>query len=98
VTVTMVSFTHLVVALSAIATSLAAPKVGSNPIKRDLEKRAPDFELRNLNALSRRQNYNQDYTTGGDVVYTHTSNGFTVDFDAADDFVVGVGWNPGSAQ
>lgn len=94
----MVSFTHFIVALSAIAGSLAAPKAESVPIERDLKKRAPDFELGNLNLLFRRQNYNQDYATGGDVVYTHTSNGFTVKFDDADDFVVGVGWNPGSAQ
>jgi endo-1,4-beta-xylanase len=94
----MVSFVHLVVSLSVIAGSLAAPKAETTPYKRDLEKRAPDFALGSPNPLSRRQNYNQDYKTGGDVVYTHTSNGFTVKFDAADDFVVGVGWNPGSAQ
>jgi hypothetical protein len=33
----------------------------------------------------------QVYATWGDVVHTHASNGFTVDFDDADDFVVGVG-------
>ena len=94
----MISFTQLAIALSVIAGSLAAPKAESAPIERDLEKRAPNFELRNHNLLSPRQNYEQDYQTGGDVVFTYTSDSFTVQFDDADDFVVGVGWQPGSAQ
>lgn len=89
----MVFLTRVTFALFAALGSIAAPTIDS-----ELARRAPDFELGNLTSLARRQNYQEDYSTGGDVVYTHTTNSYTVKFDAADDFVVGVGWNPGSAQ
>jgi endo-1,4-beta-xylanase len=47
-------------------------------------------------SLEARTNYVQDYTTGGTVSFSHTSSGFSLNFNTADDFVVGVGWNPGS--
>ena len=53
-----------------------------------------DFQLSDLR--KRETNYVQDYTTGGDVEFSHSSGSFYVNFDTTDDFVVGVGWNPGS--
>lgn len=55
---------------------------------------------RRWSVLSRRSslNYIQNYTTGGDVQFTSTSSGFSVNWNTSDDFVVGVGWNPGSTE
>ncbi len=41
-------------------------------------------------------NYNQDYTTGGQVSYSPSSTGFSVNWNTQNDFVVGVGWTTGS--
>jgi endo-1,4-beta-xylanase len=93
---------HLTLALAAIGSSLAAPSP-SPPV----EKRGPhDFVMgpdhplmlarRNLTLAGRSTNYNQDYTTGGTVYFAPASDEFYVSWDTTDDFVVGVGWNPGS--
>lgn len=75
----MFTFSRIVVALSAIAGSLSSPVEHVNTIA----KRAPsDFVLGgNKTSLARRStpNYNQDYTTGGDVSYTPSGSAFTVD-------------------
>jgi len=93
----MVAFSSLIVALSAIAKSLASP--AADPVKRDIAARGPqDFVLGRDNAVHRRQDYDQDYTTGGDVVYSPDGNYFSVDWDTEDDFVVGVGWSTGSTS
>jgi len=95
----MVAFSSLAFGLSAIAMSLAAP---TEPV---LDKRGPyNFVLGLDHPLSRRSNatrrsntgYNQDYTTGGTVNYSPGTNEFSVSWNTQDDFVVGVGWNPGS--
>ncbi|CAD6452185.1 6c63236e-7929-451c-91c7-58f1ad43d71f [Sclerotinia trifoliorum] len=89
----MVAFFNLIAAFSAISASFAIPSP-------TLPKRSPmDFVLRrNESSLLRRAtpNYKQDYTTGGDVVYTPSGSSFTVDWDTQDDFVVGLGWTTGS--
>jgi endo-1,4-beta-xylanase len=93
----MVAFSSLVLALSAIAGSLASPT--DFLVKRDVEERStPDFVLGRDNAISRRQspNYNQDYTTGGTVDYSPNGGSFSVTWNTEDDFVVGVGWTTGS--
>jgi endo-1,4-beta-xylanase len=87
----MVSFSHILVVASAIAGSLAAPaaEVSDNP----------NFVLGAENNLVRRQSYSTDYTTGGSVNYSPGSAGsYSVSFSGASDFVVGKGWNPGSAR
>lgn len=93
----MVTFSSLVVALVGIARSLAAPLDESLNV--DIAERGPhDFVLGQHNAVRRSAiNYNQDYTTGGDVVYTHTSTGFAVNWSYPNDFVVGVGWSTGGS-
>lgn len=82
----MVAFTKLALALSAIAGSLAAPVDD-----------APNFEIGGAN-LARRQDYTQNYKTGGNVNFQSTSNGYSVTFSGAGDFVVGRGWNKGTAR
>ena len=95
----MVAFSSLVFVISAIAGSLASP---TDFIERDAEERSPaNFVLGRDNAvsgLSRRQatNFNQDYTTGGTVSYSPSGNSFSVTWNTQNDFVVGVGWSPGS--
>ena len=94
----MVALFNLVAILSAVAGSLTSPV---DPATRNLAERGPaDFVLGSENAVQRRQstNYDQDYTTGGDVVYTPNGNSFTVDWDTEDDFVVGVGWSTGNTR
>ncbi|KAF2235855.1 glycoside hydrolase family 11 protein [Viridothelium virens] len=86
----MVALNSLVLALSAAATAFAIP---TESLERNAE---PDFEL--SNKLVRRQDYNQDYTTGGTVNYSPASNGYSVSFSGAADFVVGKGWTTGSTS
>ena len=87
----MVAFSHIALALSAVVGSLTAPT--ANPID-DL----PDFELTNVTSLVRRQDYNQNYKTSGNVNFNPTSNGYSVSFSNAGDFVVGKGWNKGTTR
>lgn len=98
----MHAFSYLAVALSALPLLQAAPT--------SVQKRgahnfmlSPDHPLmvakRNA-SLARRSstNYDQDYTTGGSVYFAPASGEFYVSWDTTDDFVVGVGWNPGSTE
>ncbi|GKT44553.1 endo-1,4-beta-xylanase 1 [Colletotrichum spaethianum] len=80
------TFTHLALAVSFFTSVFASPV--ANPD-------APDFELGGSN-LARRQDYTQNYKTSGNVNFSPTSNGYSVQFSAAQDFVVGKGWNTGS--
>ena len=86
----MIALNCLAVALSAATACLAVP---TESIERKAE---PDFELGSK--LVRRQDYNQDYVTTGTVNYSPTSNGYSVTFSNAQDFVVGKGWSTGSAS
>ncbi|KAI1322611.1 concanavalin A-like lectin/glucanase domain-containing protein [Xylariaceae sp. FL0255] len=52
---------------------------------------------RNITARSN-TNYDQDYITGGSVSYSPGTNEFSVTWDTTEDFVVGVGWKPGSTS
>lgn len=83
----MVTFSSLLVALAGIASSLAAPVEERNT---DLIERGPhNFVLGASNPVRRSAiNYNQDYTTGGDVVYSHSNTGFAVNWSYPQDFVV----------
>ncbi|KAK1752811.1 glycoside hydrolase family 11 protein [Echria macrotheca] len=86
----MVALTYLAVAASAVSGVLAAPYP---------EADAPNFEIGGHN-LARRQgmDYNQNYKTGGNVNFQPTSNGYSVSFSGAGDFVVGKGWRTGQAR
>lgn len=94
----MVLLTHLLLPLATIAGSLAAPTDPTALYTRDLEQRAPDFEVHNASSLFKRQDYNQNYKTGGNVNFSPRSNGYSVTFSGAADFVVGKGWSTGSTR
>jgi endo-1,4-beta-xylanase len=100
----MVAVSKLALSLSAAAVSLAAPT--------EVEKRgAPNFILDENNPLMmlRRNltergllggrsstNYVQNYKTGGTVNFNPGTDQFSLTFNTNQDFVVGVGWQPGS--
>jgi hypothetical protein len=93
----MVAFSSLALGLSTLAASLAVP---TEPTERGdynffMGPDHPLFARRNLTARSN-TNFNQDYVTGGTVNYSPTTNGFSVSWNTQQDFVVGVGWQPGS--
>lgn len=98
----MVALSHLAIALAAMAPALAVPTAEAPVQKRGPHNfvMGPDHPLtlarRNLTISRRATNYNQDYTTGGTVYFAPASDEFYVAWDTTDDFVVGVGWNPGS--
>lgn len=98
----MVAVNYLAITLCAIAgipLSLGAPTESAPLYTRDLEERIPDFDFfRNISRLESRQDYNQNYKTGGNVNYSPSSGGYSVKFSGAADFVVGKGWNTGSAR
>lgn len=81
------------IALASTALAAPAPRDSYNFVLH------PDHPLalakRNA-SLMKRQNYVQDYTTGGDVQFSHAGDYFSLSFDTTEDFVVGIGWNPGS--
>lgn len=79
----MVAFSYLAAALSVIACSFAA--LAATP-----DADAPDFELTS-NDIVRRQDYNQNYKTSGNVNFSPSNNGYSVQFSNAGDFVVGKG-------
>ncbi|ORX98668.1 endo-beta-1,4-xylanase [Clohesyomyces aquaticus] len=103
----MVHLSTLFLGLSAIAGSLAAP--AAEPLPLHVERRGPNnFYLtedhplmiarRNASLEARgNTNYVQNYKTGGTVNFTPQTNGFSVNFNTKQDFVVGVGWNPGNS-
>ena len=83
----MVAFSSLVLGLSAIAGSAYAAPTAD----------VPDFEL-GSKALATRQDYNQNYKTSGNVQFSPTNNGYSVNFSNAGDFVVGKGWTKGTTR
>jgi endo-1,4-beta-xylanase len=82
----MVHLSHLALAISAFAGVFAAPTANRD---------APDFLIGPQN-LGRRQNYNQNYVTNGNVNFSPANNGYSVSFSGAGDFVVGKGWSTGT--
>lgn len=84
----MVLLTRLALAISAITAAYAAPTADPNE---------PDFMIGPQN-LARRQDYNQNYKTGGNVNFSPTNNGYSVSFSGAGDFVVGKGWKTGTTR
>lgn len=84
----MLGFTQLALALSAIAGVLAAPAPAAD---------LPDFEIGG-DKLAARQDYTQNYKTSGNVNFQSTSNGYSVTFSGAQDFVVGKGWAKGTSR
>ncbi|SPQ21404.1 67ba8c36-572c-4107-9e82-f09fb7e2eaad [Thermothielavioides terrestris] len=94
----MVGFSNIVLGLSAAAATLAAPTAERGAANFVLH---PDHPLaRRIGNLTARSNpsYTQNYQTGGTVNFTPTGTGFTLNYNVQQDFVVGVGWNPGSNQ
>jgi endo-1,4-beta-xylanase len=86
----MVIFFGLVLVALAIADSLASTTAhvkgeGLSPV---------NFILGHDNPLRSRQNYQQDYITGGDVVFTPDGNYYKVAWDTEDDFVVELDGRP----
>ncbi|KAK6544216.1 hypothetical protein TWF694_000919 [Orbilia ellipsospora] len=98
----MVSFTALTLGLSAISAALAVPAEAPVQKRGDMNfVLGPDHPLalakRNY-TLARRSNTNyvQNYKTGGTVNFSSGTNSFTINWSNPQDFVCGVGWNPGS--
>lgn len=106
----MVSFTALVVGLGALALSQGAPTASLSPLEErgdmnfvmgydhPLAKRFGNFSVRAIGpAVGPRSNtnYNQNYKTGGTVNFTPGTNSFSLNWNTQQDFVVGVGWQPG---
>lgn len=71
----MIAPTKLALAVAAISGALAAPAAEPG-------MDAPDFELGGEN-LARRQDYNQNYVTGGTVNFSPGSSGYSVSFSNA---------------
>jgi len=99
----MVNFSSLVGGLSVIAAALAIPSpIGATEKRGDFNFHlTPDNPLsvaRRNATLAKRSNtnYNQNYVVGGGVSYSPSTNAFSVTWNTQSDFVVGVGWNPGS--
>lgn len=88
----MVTFSSLVVAALAFTGSFSSPTAVGK--REDLSP--ADFVLGRDNALLPRQDYQQDYTTGGDVIFTPSGNYYKVAWSTQDDFVVGLGWTTGT--
>ncbi|KAB5571731.1 concanavalin A-like lectin/glucanase domain-containing protein [Coniochaeta sp. 2T2.1] len=100
----MVILNTILIALVGAAATLAAP----TPTEAGLESRGPaNFVLHPDHPLARRfanltertnPSYTQNYKTGGTVNFTPTGTGFNLNYNVQQDFVVGVGWNPGNTQ
>lgn len=87
----MVQLASLLLPFSMVGFALAAP----------LAEAVADFDLDLVNNgthIVRRQDYNQNYQTSGNVNYQPTNNGYSVSFSNAQDFVVGKGWRTGSTR
>ncbi|KAB5511591.1 concanavalin A-like lectin/glucanase domain-containing protein [Coniochaeta sp. 2T2.1] len=100
----MVVLNTILIALAGAAATLAAPTL----TEVGLEGRGPaNFVLHPDHPLARRfanltertnPSYTQNYKTGGTVNFTPTGTGFNLNYNVQQDFVVGVGWNPGNTQ
>ncbi|GMF80362.1 unnamed protein product [Aspergillus oryzae] len=89
----MVSFSSLLLAVSAVSGALAAP--GDSTLV-ELAKRAITSSETGTN-----NGYYYSFWTngGGDVEYTNGNGGqYSVKWTNCDNFVAGKGWNPGSAN
>ncbi|KAH7323089.1 putative endo-1,4-beta-xylanase 1 precursor [Stachybotrys elegans] len=87
----MVHFASLIACLAIVGQTIAVP----------VEASIADFELELVNNgthLVRRQDYNQNYQTSGNVNFQARSNGYSVTYSNAQDFVVGKGWRTGSTR
>ncbi|KAK0639476.1 glycoside hydrolase family 11 protein, partial [Cercophora newfieldiana] len=92
----MVAITLLSFVAAAISGTFAVPTASPDPD-------APDFEIGpHTGNLARRQggmDYNQNWKSGqGNINYQAQSNGYSVTFSNAGDFVVGKGWRTGKAR
>lgn len=91
----MVAFSTLALGLAAATGIFAAP--AAEPVAEPVFD-APDFELSPATSLVRRQDYNQNYKTSGNVNFSPSNTGYNVQFSNAGDFVVGKGWNKGTTR
>jgi endo-1,4-beta-xylanase len=108
----MVAITYLTAALAAVTGALASPVQveAEQPTVVLNERGVPNFifddnhpltiarRAANVTGILARSNtnYNQNYHTGGTVNFSPSTNKFTLNYNVQQDFVVGVGWNPGS--
>lgn len=84
------------VALNYLLIAVAASRVLAAPTAEASADAAPDFEVGPHNLARRQMDYNQNYKTGGNVNFSPSSNGYSVTFSGAQDFVVGKGWKKGT--
>ncbi|GKT54260.1 glycosyl hydrolase [Colletotrichum tofieldiae] len=105
----MVAFSNLFLGLAAVAASVGAPasQLQSDSLSPHAQRRGPhDFFLgpnhplmiasHNVSELKAGTDYIQNYKTGGTVNFMPSGNGFSLDFNTKNDFVVGVSWKTGS--
>jgi endo-1,4-beta-xylanase len=103
----MVAFSSILLGLAAATATLAAPaqEASAEQLSQLATRGDPNFILddnhplmlaRRNASLAARTNYVQNYKTGGTVNFTPSNGKFSVNFNTNQDFVVGVGWNPGS--
>lgn len=85
------------VALNLLALAAVACQALAAPTAEPLAD-APDFEIGAHNLARRQMDYNQNYKTGGSVNFSPNSNGYSVTFSGAGDFVVGKGWRKGTER
>jgi endo-1,4-beta-xylanase len=101
----MVAFKSLALSLAALAVSNAAPTAPAveergpmnfvMDIDHPLSKRFGNFTVREIGPRAS-ANYVQNYKTGGSVNFNPSGNSFSLNWNTQQDFVVGVGWQPGS--
>lgn len=88
----MLSFTTFLLGLTSAVGAFALPTAEQSDVQAlKFDKRSTGYN----NGY-----YYEDYSDGqSDVVYTNEAGGeYNVKWDGNGDFVVGKGWNPGSAQ
>jgi endo-1,4-beta-xylanase len=92
----MVAITYLAAGAAAVTSVVAIP--ASVHVRSPADDH-PDFDMSfALNNLTKRQDYNQNYKTGGNVNFQPNNNGYSVSFSGAGDFVVGKGWKTGTSR
>jgi endo-1,4-beta-xylanase len=63
-----------------------------------LEEVNADFILTDRKGLLKYQDYTRNYKTVGNIQFSTTTDGFSVIFSGAADFVVGRGWKTGNTR
>ena len=91
----------LVFCAGVLSGVLGLPATGSTPEAPYFELRSGNSSLSNLMRRAEGVNYNQDYVASGANVQYSPNQGagsFSVNYNTNQDFVVGLGWQPGDTK